>query len=245
MKRIFLVTCSLFVLALTAKAQDVHYNQVIPGDTTRNKNILERLIFLAWQNNPDNSQKYNSAESYKYAEKRQSWEWLNQIAIQGNLNEFSIAGNNPYASFFPKYNIGVTIPLGIFFTAPYATKKAKADYHESLDRINSQKMNIRNLVTDAWETYRMYHREMTIQQQINENAYADFLSSEKKFKQGKVTLTIYNASLIKYSDILLQKIVLEKNLAVSKADLERLIGVKLERVIADNVVDGPEDIKIY
>ena len=243
MKPIFYLICTFILVSTLAKAQDVQYSQVIPSDTTKNKNIIERLVFLAWQNNPDNHQRYNNAEAFKYAQKKQSWEWLNQVAVQGNLNEYTINGSNTSGLYFPRYNIGVTIPLGIFFTSPYATKQAKAAYHESLDRINSQKMEIRNKVTDAWEIYRMYHRTMTIQQQINENAYADFLSNEKKFKSGKTTLAMYNTSLIRYSDILLQKIVLDKNLAVSKSDLERLIGVRLERVIADNVVDSPEDKK--
>lgn len=240
MKRILLITCAFFFLAHHAWSQDVHYNQVIPGDTTKSKNILERLVFLAWQNNPDNQQKYNNAEGFKYAAKKTSWEWLNQIALSGNLNEFTLSGNSQFASYYPRYNIGVTIPLGIFFTTPYQIKQAKAIYHESLDRINSQKMDIRAHVTEAWETYRMYHREMTIQQQINENAYSDFLASEKKFKDGKISLTVYNSSLVRYSDILILKIVLEKNLAVSKSDLERLIGVRLERVISDSVIDQPE-----
>ena len=238
MKRIFLLSI-LFILFLSSvKAQDVHYNQIIPGDTTKNKNILDRLIFLAWQNNPDNMQRLDNAESFNYLEKKTSIDWLNQIAIQGNLNEFTINGTKNANLYYPRYNIGVVIPLGIFFTDHYATKAAKAQYHESLDRVNSQKMDIRQHVTNAWENYRMFHRQMTIQQQINENAYTNFIVNENKFKDGKISLQAYNTTVARYSDLLIQKIILEKQLSEAKTDLERLIGVKLEQVVADNIVDS-------
>lgn len=239
---LLLVAASVFLLYLPAKAQYTHYEQIIPADTS--KNVLERLIYLSWHNNPDNQEKFDNAESFRYGRKKQSWEWLNQISVQGNLNEFSIAGGGGGSSlYFPRYNVGASIPLGIFLTSPAATKQAKALYHEALDKINSQKMDTRNKVTIAWETFRMYHRQMTIQQQINENSYADFLSNEKRFKSGKISLSMYNSSMMKYSDVLMQKIVLEKELAVSKSDLERLIGVRLEKVVSEDIIDAEGDVK--
>lgn len=242
MKKLLLLIAAFIILFyLPLKAQYTHYNEIIPADTS--KNVLERLIFLSWHNNPDNEQKFHNSESFRYGRKKQSWEWLNQISVQGNLNEFSISGGGGTSLYFPRYNIGASIPLGIFLTSPAATKQAKALYQESLDRINSQKMDIRNKVTDAWETFRMYHRQMTIEQQINENAYADFLSNEKRFKNGKVSLSVYNSSMMKYSDVLMQKIVLEKQLAVAKSDLERLVGVKLEKVVTEDIIDTEGSIR--
>jgi len=234
---LFSLLGSVYVLA-----QDVHYNKVIPGDTTHEKNILNRLIFLSWQNNPDNIQHVSSSEASRFFVKRTSKSWLNQVTVSGSFNEYHIFGNKHVypQQYLPLYNFGLAVPLGIFFTAPNDTRQAKALYRESLDRLNIAKLDTRQKVTTAWEELKMYRRLLTIQQQINEIGYTDFLADEKKFKDGKISLKEYNTTLNRYSELLMAKIGLDRNVQVSRANLERLIGVSLDQVISSAAIDRTE-----
>ncbi len=234
---LFLLLGTVYVLA-----QDVHYNKVIPGDTTHDKNILNRLIFLSWQNNPDNNQHVSNAEASRFFAQRTSKSWLNQVIVSGSINEYHIFGNKQYPQqYLPLYNFGLAVPLGIFFTAPNDTRQAKASYRESLDHLNIAKLDTRQKVTTAWEELKMYRRLLTIQQQINEIGYTDFLADEKKFKDGKISLKDYNTTLNRYSELLMAKIALDRNVRVSRANLERLIGISLDQVISSAAIDRAEN----
>src|SRR5882757_119704 len=69
--------------------------------------IRERLVQLAWQNPSAEVDDHNTAIAI-YGLKKAKSNILNQVSVQGNLNEFSISKNSPYGNLYPKYNVGVT-----------------------------------------------------------------------------------------------------------------------------------------
>src|SRR5690348_9628791 len=85
--------------------------------------IREKLVQLALQN-PDLEAVDHQVKEARYEVKLAKTSWLNNIRLAGNVNEFTIksrtgavnTANGRYYPFYPIYNVGVTLPLGSFFS---------------------------------------------------------------------------------------------------------------------------------
>lgn len=64
---------------------------------------------------------------------------LNQLTVSGNLNEYSIRGRQDnVGNLFPRYNIGLQLPLGLFFTRSHDVNAARQNL--AISEAERQKM---------------------------------------------------------------------------------------------------------
>ena len=228
----------LCLLGYTAGfSQTIDYNKIILPESVTEADFGEKLVQLAWQNNPANQELINKSQAAKYEINLAKWSWLRTITASGNLNEYTInperaqAQNPTFTPFFPRYNFGLTLSLGTIFLTPIETRVARSTYQATEDQINQQKITLRAEVLTRYQNYLMNQKLFDIQNEVTEDEYSEFLLMEQDFKAGDVTLADYKASLKAYNAELTERITLERDLKIAQIALEEMIGVKLEDVL--------------
>lgn len=230
MKPVFAFIFSLLV-CVTASSQNVDYNRIILPEGVRDIELEEKLVQLAWKNHPSNKVLYNNLAIAQYETKVASSEWLNTIRISGNLNEFNINdSDNIRSQFFPRYNIGVIIPLGLFVGTPAQVKRGKQLEEVAQHNINTQKLAIRATVLKLYNEYLMYRDVFNIRTQELEETSTSFQVLEQRFKAGQELFERYSAGLTLMNQVKVARVEAQTNYLNSKLSLEEYIGVRLEDV---------------
>ncbi len=228
MKKIVWLT---FFISGSIFAQKIDYNKIILPRNSESISIEERLVQLAWQNNPESEIARKNIGISEYQVNRAKWDWLNRVIISGNVNEFTIDQDNDRAQFFPRYNFAVNVPLGILIKQPIETKIARQQLYVEQEKLNVNKLQIRAEVLKRYETYK---RDLQIANLIGE------ILSETKTLYDKVNQEIidglrpvddsYDVSeRLKNANI--DKINADSKVNIAKLSVEEMIGIKLEEVI--------------
>jgi len=212
------------------------YSQATKYQTTtynpKVDSVAEALVALAL-NNPSVKSAENFAQQYKYLYHVSKTTWMNNIVLQGNINEYSFQQNNPndplkQSTQYPKYNFGIILPIGLFINSP---KQAKADYYKyqfAVEQINVEKQNIRREVLINYHDYTM-NKELLAQHQELVNDWSIIhRKNEQKFSNGEITLEAFYTSTKTYTDELAKQANLNDALRTSEARLEALIGMNIE-----------------
>jgi outer membrane protein TolC len=222
-----------FLLSTAVYAQNIDYNKIILPSGAQGVDFAEKLVQIAWKNNPENAYFIAQENAATYDVKRSAVEWLDLVSFQANLNEFVLnPGGDQFsrAAFFPKYNVRFQISPYTFFNIPYNNKQFKEKQAMARSQVNTQKLLLRNQVLKAYNEYQMREKMYKIQNQLALDNETSHKLIEQRFKSGEITFETYSASLTNYSTVTLAQLEAEKEFKNSKLDLERLIGVRLEDV---------------
>ena len=214
-------------------AQRVDYNTIILPSSASDISFEEKLVRLAWQNNPENKILNHQVNISRLEVTRDKWSWLDKFGVSGNLNEFVLNQDPEFddrANFFPRYNIFGNLSVGTFVTIPTNVKIRKQELLIAESNINRQKLTIRAEVLRRYQFYLMNKELLKIQTEATEDAFTAFSLVEQNFKNGESTLEEYSTALNVYNDQMGRKITSESNFAIAKINIEELIGVKLEEV---------------
>src|SRR5436190_18721624 len=114
MKKTVFLSIALFGSLCTFAQTEVDYNTIILPTNASNLSFEEKLVQLAWRNDPNNSQVIKQSSVARYTLKQAQWTWLDYITVRGNLNEFTLNPSrdvNDRANFYPRYNFGIAITL--------------------------------------------------------------------------------------------------------------------------------------
>jgi outer membrane protein TolC len=214
-------------------AQSVDFNKIILPANVTNIDFEEKLVQLAWKNHPSNQLLYNNLQVAHHDTKIASSEWLNTIRITGNLNEFTIDQSDPTdnrAQFFPRYNFGVQIPLGIFSGTSNQVKKGKQLEKVAQHNIDAQKLAVRAQVLSLYNNYLMHREIFNLRSQELEESTANFVLLEQRFKAGEEKYDRYSAGLSTLNKIKIDRVQAQTQYLNAKLEVEQLIGLKLEEV---------------
>src|SRR5690606_35646812 len=114
--------------------------------------------------------------------------WLNNIVVAGNLNELSIKKQDNttvdplrQSTQYPRYNIGASIPLGLFINNGKQTKANFYRYESFRNQIDVEKQNIRSEVLLNYETYIYNKQLLALQQEVVQDAKMLMRKQEEKF----------------------------------------------------------------
>jgi len=223
----------LLLVTSATLAQKIDYNTIILPTAASNIDFSEKLVRLAWQNNPGVEKLHNELEKSNLSIKYSKWNWLEKFGVTGNLNEFNIhKSDNIYAGsqFFPRYNISASISLGTFITNPIKTKIEKQNLSISTDNINQAKLALRSEVLRKYQVYISSKEINDLRIQMLEDSFSDYKLKEQSFARGEITMVEYSFSLDRYNQQKIGKIESEKDFQIAKLELEELIGVKLSDV---------------
>jgi outer membrane protein TolC len=219
--------------ALCHAQSTVDYNKIIVPGSGANLNAEERLVQIAWRNYPENEALWHELQAAEAEVRIQRWSWLNQIYAQGNLNEFTIDPDKGggTANFWPRYNVGVNIPLGKFVSIPNETRKAKEAYRVKELNINKQKLYIRATILGLYTQYTSLLEIYKIEKSASDDADGVFRIDEQKFKNGETTLEKYNTAQDYRNAKKLKEIMAENDMKQIKYKLEELLGMRLEEAL--------------
>jgi outer membrane protein TolC len=226
----------LSIVTINAMGQNVDYNKIILPEYVKDVDFGEKLVQIAWRNNPDNDVAKRQVTMAKIDKKRYGADWLNFINLQSNLNRYTIdkaingADNSVGGGFNPIWNIRLSMNLGQLLTIPYDNKKAKEMIAVAEDDLNSQKLELRSTVLKAYNDFLLKEKSYKIQTQMLSDTESSFKLIEQKFKNGETTFETYVNSLNNYNRLSISILEAETAYKNGKLDLERLIGIKLEDV---------------
>lgn len=218
-----------------AQAQNTQKNaaavQTMPDDS-----IAEALVVLAMNNPSIKSAEFLSAQSM-YLYKQSKTTWMNNILVQGNLNEYSINQGSSIdplkqSTQYPRYNLGIILPLGMFVNSP---KQAKADYYKyqfTVQQVEVEKHNVRRDVLVNFHDYAMNKRLLSQHQELVNDWRIIHQKNEQKFTNGEISLDAFYNSTKTLTEEMSKEENLHDALKVSEAKLEILIGMNVEEAIA-------------
>src|SRR5688500_10097442 len=148
----------LLLLSTAAYAQNVDYNKIILPAGAQTTDFAEKLVQIAWRNNPTNEVFRREVNVAALDIKKSTGEWADIVSFQANLNEFVLnPGADPLSRgmFYPKYNVRAEISLGMFFTIPYNVRQNRERLVIAQSNVNAQKLDVRNKVLRAYNEYVM------------------------------------------------------------------------------------------
>jgi len=155
---------------------------------------------------------------------------LGSVSIGANANEF-VVNNSPAANFFPKYNVGLIMPLDVF--AKSKAEKRTADQVIIINKSEKDQLvkSIKTRVLILYETYKEKKELVELQKIAMEDDIAAYDRAQRDFKDEIITLqelnVIYKASIFEKA-ILTTK---EKELNIAGIQLEEIIGMPLQRAL--------------
>lgn len=192
--------------------------------------IKEKLVKLALKNNPEILAADANIRIAEIARKKANSSMLSSVNLGANANEFVI-NNSPAANFFPKYNIGVSIPLDLF-AKNKAEKKTANEFItiNTLQKENIEK-NIRAKVLILYENYKETKDILQLQKMGMEDDVAAYEKAQQDYAENIITLEdvskAYKASVNEKS-ILATK---QKDFNIAVIELESFIGMPLSKAL--------------
>jgi outer membrane protein TolC len=229
---ILLTFSSMAIFAQVKPPANPNSTYRLNSDTGRMSDVRERLVQLALQNPLYEIADHNVTVA-EYNIRLAKSSWLAQIQVAGNLNEFSI---DPQASqgasvYYPKYNFGIVIPLDIFARSANNTKIAYEKYAIAQAERNDRFRMIKADILTRYEDYLLAREKLEFQYQITKDAFEAYTKAEQDFKNNTIKIEDLNLFNSKYIDEQIRRYQLQRDYNVSKIEIERLIGLKLEDVI--------------
>ena len=248
MKKITFLCC-LLLLNLAANAQKlkskkdypkIDYSKIISSDTA----IRERLVFIAWQNQPTDSIYQQQIAIANENKKISKSLWMNDIFVNSNLNEYNTQIKNTKTttidpvsgkeitsgggnSFFPLFNLGITYRFGTLPKIQGEVRKANADIKIAQHKSNADKIKLRALVLRNYEIYKTAKKHADLQNEVANDALLKFNLSEQRYSNNKITLDDLNKIKDNLNAERSKVIDAETKLNIARIDLEELLGITL------------------
>jgi outer membrane protein TolC len=227
-KIIFFLMISVPVLG-----QNVDYNKIILPDQVKSADFGEKLVQIAWRNNPTNEVYRRQVDIANTDVRISTTSWLGIIKLNANVNQFTInpaSDVNSRALYYPKYNIGAVLSLDELFSRPYTTKKNRDMLVVAQSNVNAQKLAVRNAVLKAYNEFQLREKVFKVQSQLLLDNETSHKLIEQRFKNGETNFETYSLSLNNYSNLTIGHLQAERDYKNAKLDLEQLIGMRLEDV---------------
>ncbi|HEX4849366.1 MAG TPA: TolC family protein, partial [Puia sp.] len=204
-------------------------------DTNKVIDIRERLVQLALQN-PTYEMADHQVALTEYQVQLAKGNWLGILVVAFNINEFTvnqITGSSSQGAqyFYPKYNIGLTIPMDLLSRQKNTVRIAKENYMIAHAQKNDRFRQIKAEVLTRYEDYLLDQQMLDLQLQVTQDAFTLYKRSEKDFQDGIVKLEEFNKSYESWASEQAKKLTLQRNVNVAKIEMERMIGVKLDEVL--------------
>ncbi len=193
--------------------------------------IREKLVSLVMNNPNIKIADANIAiAGIEYERAKKSW--LSSINAGANINEFVIR-NSAAASFFPKYNLGISIPFDILSR----TKRERKVAEQNIDIAGYMKQDkIQALKTEVlirYENYKEKKELVRLQIIVIDDNLQAYQVAQKNYADGKIELEVMTRAYQSYINEQAKQVSKERDLNVSVLQLEELIGVPLDKAIQD------------
>lgn len=221
----FLMTIVVALISNTIIAQNTN-----PTNLGRDSlNIREQLVSAALQNSSleIDDANVNIAE---YNLKKAKGAWQDVVNFNGNINEF-VVNNSPAANFYPKYNLGINVPLSIFNKQSNNVKIARETLRINAVQKNEREKLIRAEVLRTYETYLEKKDNLQLQSEVTQEIYSAYLKAQADYAASTISLEKLNLAYKEYNDELQEQRTAEKELNIAYIDLEYYVGFRLKEIL--------------
>ncbi len=232
-----LVFCAFLFCGIQGKAQDVDFSKVIPDKITDSTSYLDKLVYWAWQNHPNNWVLEHQIQKAEKNIKLTRYEWTKNVTATFNLNEkniyagpINLTGTPDANSLLPRYNFGIRLSIGDIVTNPISVKMAKHDLSIAQENYNEQKLIMRSQVIQRYERYLLRQAILKHRTHAEEEMKLLYSRASDRFKKGELTLEEYSASFNTMNKSLEDRTIAETELRVAKVELEEMLGTILESI---------------
>jgi outer membrane protein TolC len=192
--------------------------------------IKIKLVKLALKNSPAlimNEATGRIAEAdYEKAKKS----WLSSVAVGANINEF-VVSNSEAASFFPKYNIGASVPLDMFSRMKREKKVAAENMNINAAQRDERIRYIKAEVLMRYENYKEKQEVVNLQRTYMEYDLLAYEAAKAAYAEGDIPLEDMNKAHQIYITEKSKMVSREKELNIAIIQLEELIGVPLSQAL--------------
>jgi outer membrane protein TolC len=237
-----LVSLVLICISLNASAQSIINDISNPGFSLQDP-VAEKLAELGTKNFIIQSAGKSVEMSQEDVKKAKSL-WLNHISPNFNLNEFTIARtlgiNSQLNSFWPRYNINLSLPLGMFAGNKSAVNKSKI-------AVEQAKLNQETIILNIKRNVRVYYQDyisnkylLALQESLLQDEKILLDRVNTMFENNQVDLEVFTAATKKYNDLLAKKINLLKDINYAVYNLEEILGMPLDIAISQVAVVKPQ-----
>lgn len=231
MKRLllFCVAYGLGLFAFPTAAQSAGRGGGSFGHPEDSLGMGEALVELAWKNYPENNVYRHELKREEEIITQAQWSWLNDIGASFNLNEGNL---NPEANtrniFFPRYNFRVSLSAGTFINTPSRVRQAKIGKEIAHENVAQQELAIRREVLSRYYVY-LYNLDLLkLRMQAMQDVQSAYTVATRSFNRGEISLEEYNQALHARNAAEESRLQAERELVLSKLNLEELIGMSLE-----------------
>jgi outer membrane protein TolC len=228
--RYFFLVFMFFSQVSVAQKQQNNFR----ADTVRTRDIRERLIQLAMQGPAYEIMDHN-AQIAAYNIRIAKSAYLGLFSAQANVNEFTITGAPsssgvaiPY--YYPKYNFSLNIPFDIFTRTTNTVKMAKQTYYASTAAKNQKFRDIKADILTRYENYLLAKQLVELQGKVTQGEYATLKRAEGDFGENLIKLDDVERAQKSYTLEQVKSLTLQKDLNLTKIEIEKIIGVKIEEV---------------
>lgn len=227
--RYFLIT--LLLISQTVQAQTP--SPLYRIDSLRHSDIREKLVQLAMQN-PAYEMVDHASLAASYQIKIAKSAYLGLLSAQGNINEFTISKPTyngtqiPY--YYPRYNLALNIPFDILTRTNNTVKIAQENYLITAAAKNQKFREIKADVLTKYENYLLAKQLVDLQGKITQSEYATLRRAESDFSENLIKLEDVDKTQKSYVTEQVKSLTLQRDLNLTKIELEKVIGAKIEDV---------------
>ncbi len=219
------------VLAQTGKNDNtIFLNSEIPD----NEEFLNFMVNKAYDYYPEKDQYDYEIEIAKKEKTLANVDFLNNIMIRGNLNEYTInPPDGPGANnlFFPRYNFSIGFTLGTFFTQPINKKIAKQNYFIKQSEQEVYDIQLKTEVLIKYSSFKSAKTIYIIQNKALDDVNSKLSINEDQFKNDQISYEDYLSVLTEVNKQKITTILAQREYEIAKIELEQLIGEKIELII--------------
>jgi outer membrane protein TolC len=225
----------LVYVAATAYGQKIDYNKIILPESATNIRFEEKLVQIAYRNNPNGSSIQKEVTIAQIDYKAARLQWTDHLGVTGNLNEFSIKRFGQTApiegnQYFPRYNFFVRLPFSTFVSLPHDKKVAREKTLMAEDKLNAYKLELRARVLKLYSNYQTQETIVKIRRSGAEEEQNIFNAIEERFKKGTVSLDDYLSSQKSNNDSKIAAAQAENLFNQARIDLEEVLGIKMDEI---------------
>lgn len=233
----FFTVAAFILFALSIPGFTLAQNTIVPD---LSEAYLDKLIATAKANYPHVKAVDTRVDIAKNNINRVKISYFDPLTLSyvyqpnNTLNVYQSVDNSGnttnHQSLFNGAQFGVFFSLGSFLQKPYQVKQAKQELLVANDEKEEYLITLTTLVKKRYYAYLQRVAALKLQSEAAIDAESVLKNIRYKFEKGEETLDNYTKARITLTQQNDTKILAEANLFSAKADLEELVGDKLENI---------------
>lgn len=205
-------------------------SQVTGIRTSLPDSVIERRLVDLALNGPEMQASDHQSKITEYQLRNAKNAWMNLLTFSINYNDqtFKPVPGNVYV--YPKYFIGLNIPLGTLLSRTPVKAANEAVEIGKLDK----EMLRRKVKADVLAKYREYKAQselIAMETGMMNDVEAALSEAKDKFRKNEISFEVYNGVQRSRNDEYVKVVNLKLAQELIKLDIERMIGTSLESVL--------------